>query len=218
MSELHPEDNEKERAEDMREESEPARDDQSAGKQNPEAEPETEPVENETADDIELMTDEQMRKMLEKAAERDKLWDKLLRTAAEYENRHKRLERSAESRVRYAVQELLGDLLPVVDDLGRAIKAIEEAAPEIQAIMDGIIQVYSRLLEVLAKYNVKPIKSIGEKFDPNLHEAVSVIQTDEHPPSTIVDEIQPGWMLDDRVVRAPKVIVSAAPENAGDQE
>jgi len=170
--------------------------------------------ENEPA--IEELTREQIDELKQKARERDEIWDRFLRTAAEFENRRKRLEQDAERRIRYAQQSLLKDLLPVLADLSRALETCEvtfepqETQSAVKTIADGIRLVEKRLHDVLARHNVSRIKTVGEKFDPNLHEALSAVPTDEQPPGTILQEIEPGWMLEDRVVKAAKVVVAAA--------
>jgi molecular chaperone GrpE len=142
--------------------------------------------------------------------ERDELWDRFLRMAAEYENRRKRLEQETERRIRYAAHELLLDLLPAVNDLWRALRPQQKKA--LDEWLAGIELIERRLQDVLAKHRVRPILSIGQKFDPARHEAVSTIETAEKPDSTVVEEVEQGWMLEDRVVVAAKVIVAVAPK------
>lgn len=163
---------------------------------------------------IEMLTAEQIEELKQKARERDEIWDRFLRTAAEFENRRKRLEQDAERRIRYGQQGLLKDLLPVLGDLSRALQTCDAAlGPQktqspVEPVVDGIRLVEKRLHDVLAKHNVFRIKTVGEKFDPNLHEALGVAPADKHPEGTIVEEVAPGWMLEDRVVQAAKVVVA----------
>jgi len=160
---------------------------------------------------------EDIETLRRKAQERDEIHERFLRAAADFDNRRKRLEREADNRIRYATQGLLTDLLPVFDHLARAAAATQ-AVPGGQAILEGIRLVEKDLYDVLAKHGVYPIQSVGEPFDPQRHEAVSVRPADDVPPNTVVEEVQRGWTLNDRVIRAAKVIVSgpkpaeAAPE------
>ncbi len=170
---------------------------------------------------VEELTQGQIEELKRKASERDEIWDRFLRTAAESENRRKRLEQDAERRIRYAQQELLKDLMPVLGDLSRALQTCEvilqpqETQSSVKPVAEGIRLVEKRLHNVLAKHNVSRIKTVGEKFDPNLHEALSAVPTDKQPAGAIIEEIEPGWMLEDRVVQAAKVVVAVAPENKG---
>lgn len=169
---------------------------------------------------IETPTPEQIEELKQKARERDEIWDRFLRTAAEFENRRKRLEQDAERRIRYGQQGLLKDLLPVLGDLSRALQTCDaalgpqETQSAAKPVVDGIRLVEKRLHDVLAKHNVFRIKTVGEKFDPNLHEAVGIAPPDKYPEGTVAKEVAPGWTLEDRVVQAAKVVVA---KEAGDR-
>jgi len=164
-----------------------------------------------------LPASEDIETLRRKAQERDEFHERFLRAAADFDNRRKRLEREADNRIRYATQGLLTDLLPVFDHLARAAAAAQ-ALPGGEALLEGIRLVEKDLYDALAKHGVHPIQSLGEPFDPQRHEAVSVRPADDVPPNTVLQEVQRGWTLNDRVIRAAKVIVSvpkpaeAAPE------
>lgn len=160
--------------------------------------------------EADAFTGEHIEELQRKATERDEAHERLLRAAADFENRRKRIEREADNRVRYATQDMLTDLLPVFDDLARATEAAR-STPGGEALVEGVQIIEKHLCGALAKHGVHPIESLGEKFDPNRHDALTVMPRDDVPEGTVVDEIQRGWLLNDRVILAARVIVSAAP-------
>ncbi len=161
-----------------------------------------------------------LREQLEAAiAERDANYDRWMRARAELENFRKRTEREAEELRKYQAFQLIRDLLPALDNLERAIEAAEaesSGSPEqrLTQLTEGLRMVHRQFLEILARYGAKPIDALNKTFDPNYHEAVSQVATDEHPPMTVVQEVERGYMVHDRVVRPTKVVVAKAPEPA----
>jgi molecular chaperone GrpE len=164
-----------------------------------------------------VLTPEQIAELKKRAAERDEYYERLLRTSAEFDNRRKRLERDADQRIRYATQGLLTDLLPALGELTRAVEAIEQADPQHKALFEGILLVEKRVYDALAKHRVKPIETVGVKFDPNVHEAVSTTPTDKCPAFTVLQEAQRGWKLDERVILPARVVIAAPPVVTGDE-
>jgi len=147
--------------------------------------------------------------------ERDDFRDRLLRSHAELDNFRKRAQRERDEERRYAVGPIARDLLPILDNLRRAVAAAERGGT-IDDLRQGVAMVLQQAEEVLAKHSVRPISSLGQPFDPNVHEALTQIPTDEHPPLTVVQEAEAGYMLHDRVLRPAKVLVSAPkPSPAG---
>lgn len=147
-------------------------------------------------------------------AERDECRDKLLRAYAELENFRKRVQREREEDRRYAAAPLARDLFPILDNLRRAVEAAEKGG-SIDDLRQGVAMVLQQAQEVLAKHHVLPIEAVGQPFDPNLHEALTQIPSEEHPPMTVVQEAERGYLLHDRVLRPAKVIVSAQPSGDG---
>ena len=139
--------------------------------------------------------------------------DRVLRAQAELENYRKRARRELEDSLRYATMPLMRDLLPVLDDLGRAIQAAEKAGEPI-ALTDGVKMVAQKLEEVLARHDCKKVEALGQPFDPTVHEAISQQPTTEYPPQSVMLVAQDGYTLHDRVVRPSQVSVSTAPENS----
>jgi molecular chaperone GrpE len=147
-------------------------------------------------------------------AERDECRDKLLRAYAELENFRKRVQREREEDRRYAAAPLARDLFPILDNLRRAVEAAEKGGT-IDDLRQGVAMVLQQAQEVLAKHHVQAIAAVGQPFDPNLHEALTQVPSAEHPPMTVVQEAERGYLLHDRVLRPAKVIVSAQPGGDG---
>lgn len=142
------------------------------------------------------------------------LKDKLMRTAADFENAKKRLAREKEEFVRFNQERILGQLLPVLDNFQRAMDHSEEVTDtNARKIINGIEMVLKQLNEILKSQGVKKVESVGQPFDPNLHEAVGYVQ-DDGKEDEVVDEIQTGYLLHDRLLRAAKVRVRIAPAPA----
>lgn len=151
----------------------------------------------------------------EVASERDQLRDLLLRKTAEFDNFRKRTERERSEFARRAAEDLLLDLLPLVDDLERALDVAAET-PDGESYRKGVELIHRQLLELLRKRHVTPIETVGEPFDPNLHEAVTQEPSDEHAEGTVVREFRRGYRLGDRLLRAAVVVVAAG--GSGDAE
>lgn len=138
--------------------------------------------------------------------------DQLLRKAADFENYKKRIENESVNLIRFANEDLLEKLLPVLDDFERSLRALQiENSTTINnnGIAKGIELIYNKFLKVLEQHGVKPMEVVGQPFDPHLHDALQQIRTNEYPPHTVVQEVEKGYMLHDKVLRHAKVIVSA---------
>ncbi len=145
-------------------------------------------------------------------AERDEARDRALRALAELENFRARSNRTAQEERKYAAFDLAKAMLPVWDDLGRAIEAAESAPDgniNAEALVDGVKMVYNEFLEVLAKNGVERIDALHKPFDPNFHESIAFMPSDEHPKNTVVVETQAGFKLHERVVRPAQVVLAA---------
>ena len=164
--------------------------------------------EDDTGQDAAGQPDEQteLEQLKEQLAQAD---DRVLRTQAELENYRKRVRREIEEERRYANLPLLRDLLQVVDNVDRAIKAAESTSAAAD-LLEGFKMVALQLGTVLEQYQCSRIEADGALFDPNLHEAISQQPSGEHPENTVLHVVQEGYRLHDRVVRSPQVIISAA--------
>ncbi len=174
--------------------------------------------EQDDAELLEEMTKEEIVELKKKAEERDTYLDQLLRTKAEFVNYQKRVVKEHESTAQYAVQNIILDLLPELDNFDRALK-LADSSSNFDKFVEGIKLIEEQLFKVLGKYGVVPIETVGKSFDPNLHEAVMEEEDNEIPHHTIIDEFQKGFLLKERVVRPSKVKVSKRiVEEEGDEE
>lgn len=136
--------------------------------------------------------------------------DLLLRKVAEFDNFKKRVESESNSVTRYAKADVLEELLPIVDDFERSLKLSEDRR-ESEAFVKGIDLIHQKLLKFLETQGVKQIDSLGKEFDVQYHDALLQIPRNDVPPHTVVEVVERGYMLGDRVLRHAKVIVSTSP-------
>ena len=145
--------------------------------------------------------------------ERDKLRDALSRSSKDFENYRTRTDRERSEAFRNAVSNLGAQLLPVLDNLNRALDAFSDVEDgeekDFEKFLEGIVLVNHQVNDVLSDMGIQPIPAVGEAFDPNVHEAVAIEETNEFPPRTVVAEILRGYRIDDKVIRASMVHVSA---------
>jgi molecular chaperone GrpE len=149
-----------------------------------------------------------------KTREIAELNDKYLRALAESENIRKRTRQQSEETVRFQRENLIRDLLPVVDNLERAIQAAQSGADE-KSIIDGVQMVLRALLDLLKAHGVTQLNVIGQPFDPSRHESVDHVETGEHPPNTVVSEYHRGYLIGDRMLRPARVAVSKGSADNG---
>ena len=137
-----------------------------------------------------------------------KLNDSYLRLMAEYDNYRKRTIKEKAELIKTGGEKAFVGLLPVIDDFERAIKMLETAT-DLSAVKEGILLIYSKFMNYLQQNGVKPIESLGQIFDPEMNEAVAMIPTtDEEQKGKIIDSIQTGYTLYDKVIRHAKVVVA----------
>ncbi|MBW1697782.1 MAG: nucleotide exchange factor GrpE [Deltaproteobacteria bacterium] len=151
-------------------------------------------------------------------AKAEECHNKYLRLYAEFENYKKRSAREMQDIKKYANEELLKAMLSVVDNLELAIRASNEHTKDQNGIVEGIDMTLKHILSILEKYHVKPIDSVGKPFDPRYHEALLQEESDEHPENTVINELQKGYMLYDRLLRPAVVAVSKAKEEPGTED
>jgi len=136
--------------------------------------------------------------------------DRYLRLAAEFENYKRLAQRDQREYARFANENLLKDLLPIIDNLERAVSFANDSHNK-GGLMKGIELTLKQFNETLEKYGVKRITSIGERFDPSRHEAVARVDSRHAPEATVLEEHQPGYLLHERILRPSMVTVAAAP-------
>ncbi|MBX3110489.1 MAG: nucleotide exchange factor GrpE [Fimbriimonadaceae bacterium] len=164
----------------------------------------------ETDEPVEEQADPRDELVAALTAERDKLREQLVYTMAEAQNVQKRLRQNFEQDKKYATEGLVRDLVPVLDNFERSLAAFEKGASA-ESLLDGVRAVHKQLLKALESGGVLRVPSTGEAFDPSVHEALVVTETDEHPDGTVLDELESGYLLHDRVVRPARVRVSQKP-------
>lgn len=135
------------------------------------------------------------------------LQDRLLRLAAEVENTRKRLEREKSDGISYANESLIRDLLPVLDNLERAIQHGEQEA-DFQTLLEGVRLTLKGFIDAFSRFGCVPFESLNKEFDPKFHEAVMQMESADHPEKTVIQELQKGYTLRDRVIRPAMVVVS----------
>ena len=136
--------------------------------------------------------------------ERDALQDRLLRTAAEFDNYRKRMDRERRELADYTAGEAIKDLLPIIDNLERALQASAQDDP----LRKGVELIHKQMVEMLRKRGVTPIEALGADFDPNVHEAVSHEESDQHREGEVMEELQRGYKVGERLLRPSMVKVA----------
>ncbi len=171
-----------------------------------EPEPEADAADNAgevAADDVAVLT-----------AEVADLRDRLLRAVAETENLRRRTDRERDDLRKYAIADFARDLLGVADNMRRALDSVAADArdgnPELASLLEGVELTERELQNTLEKHGVKPVNPIGEKLDPNLHQAMTQIEDDSAAPGTVVQVMQTGYTIHDRLLRAAMVVVAKA--------
>jgi molecular chaperone GrpE len=145
--------------------------------------------------------------LAEATAEAARMKDQWMRTAADFDNFRKRSRRELEDMRKAGKEELLKEFLPVFDNLERAVQSAQRAT-DVKAVAEGLSMVLRQYVDTLARGGISKVATIGTQFDPAHHEAIQQIETDEHPPGTVVAEVQPGYAQGDRLVRAAMVVVA----------
>lgn len=146
-----------------------------------------------------------------KVEECQALNDKYLRLAAEFENYKRLAQRDQREQIRFGNEQILKELLPVVDNMERAIKAAKDNGSGGSALVQGVDLTLKQLVGTLAKFGVQPIETVGQPFDPTTHQAVSQIPSEKTPEHHVAEEFQKGYRLHDRILRAAMVSVSSGP-------
>jgi molecular chaperone GrpE len=160
------------------------------------------------ADDGATTVLEDLESLRAKATERDQFLSMLQRTQADFENYQKRNQREREQERRYWHAPLGSDLLPVLDNLERALAAARQAG-ETGPLVQGVGLVLAQFLDLLRRHGITPIPAHGQPFDPNLHQAVMQQPSAEFPANTVCQVLEQGFMIHDRVLRPARVIVSS---------
>lgn len=138
------------------------------------------------------------------------LQERLLRLAADFENFRKRAQREQQEALRVEGARILESLLPTLDNLDRALEHTEETSP----LIEGLLLIIDQFREAMRRHGVEPFQSKGERFDPGLHEAVGQHPTSDTPPGMILEEVQQGYLVNGRLLRPARVIVTRRPDTS----
>lgn len=156
----------------------------------------------------ELSEVEQLQQQLEQAEQQvADIKDQMLREQAETQNIRKRLQRDVENARKFALEKLVAELLPVLDNLERSSEAVA-GDENLKPFREGVELTYKSFLDALEKFNVKQLNPIGEPFDANFHQAMTMVPNPDMEPNSVMDCMQKGYTLNDRLVRAAMVVVS----------
>jgi len=174
-------------------------------------------TEQEKKDKKKLSSEEliaELEAALQKAQEEAKEnYDRLLRTSADFDNYKKRIAKEKADLIRYGNEELIKELLPVIDNLERALGHANAEGNE-AGIRSGVEMTLQQFSQILQRFGVTPIAAEGERFDPTRHEAIMEQATGDHAPGHVVSALEKGYLLNDRLVRPAKVVVAKAHEDA----
>jgi molecular chaperone GrpE len=164
----------------------------------------------ETAETI--ITAEQFAELQAKAAKADETWDRYVRLNADFDNFRKRAARDREDGMRSAQERLLNKLLPVIDNFDMAMAATTSAQnTTVESLKAGVQMIQGQLKGVLTDSGVEEIDAMGKPFDPNLHEALSQLESADAPEGTVLQQLRKGYKMRDRLLRPASVVVAKKP-------
>ncbi|MBI2844792.1 MAG: nucleotide exchange factor GrpE [Armatimonadetes bacterium] len=156
---------------------------------------------------------ERLRVELEEERKRTKdEHDQHLRALADFSNYRRRQQEEYNRAIQFATQEIILKILPAIDNFERALRSAEQAE-NFEGLVEGVKLTLRQLRDVIEREGVEPIESVGQEFDPMLHEAVMRVETEEYPENTIVEEVQTGYKQHDRVIRPARVVVAGQASN-----
>ncbi len=164
--------------------------------------------ENQKEEKVVTLKESEYLKLKEEADKAKEHWDKILRLQADFENTRKRMEKEKQDFVKFANEGIILELLNILDDLERTVELAESKHQDVAAFLKGVEMILAHLYEMLKEYGVTPIEAKGKLFDPHYHEALMQIEDKELPEHTVVEELQKGYLLNDRVIRTTKAKVS----------
>jgi len=175
-----------------------------------------------TAVDAEVVANEdevtKLQEKLAQALEETKVHqEQYLRTLAEMENLRKRTQRDKEELAKYANESILREILPVIDNLERAVEHAEQAASD-EGLFEGVQMTLTQFSQLLSKFGVEPVDAIGQPFDPAYHQAMGQMESEDYPVNTVVQQMQKGYQLNKRLLRPAFVMLAKAPVAADPED
>ncbi len=158
-------------------------------------------------EDEALTPDEELEAVRQEARDN---YDRFVRLSAEFENYKKRASREMSEFRKYANEMIIRELLPVVDNLERAIESSGDDENVNSCVVEGVGMTLKEILKVFDQFEIKQVESLGQPFNPGFHEAVMREESDEYPENTVIKEFQKGYLMHDRLIRPAMVVVSSA--------
>jgi len=176
-----------------------------------EAETQEESQEAEGSEELHLLLEDARNKA-------DEHWNELLRNRAEMENLRKRNARDVENAHKFGMEKFIQEILPVWDSLGRGMEAAGDDDVDIQKIREGMELTLKMMDAAMGKFNLEEIDPQGDVFNPEIHQAMSMQETTDFPPNTVMAVFQKGYLLNDRLIRPAMVVVAKAPSASAGSE
>lgn len=163
----------------------------------------TEEVDSNSSETVNVINNEDKNKILA-----DEYLNSLKRLQAEFDNFRKREEKQRNALKDYVIENLAKDLLPVIDNFERGINSLNNENTSFESFVEGIKLVLQQFESFLTKYNIKKMETDGKPFNPELHDAISKVMSDKHEENVIINVVQNGWFLNDKIIRHAQVVVS----------
>lgn len=151
-------------------------------------------------------------------AKADDNWDQLVRARAEMENIRRRSERELVNAHKYALEKFAQELLPVIDSMEMGVLAAQDESADVAKLREGTEMTLKMFETAIDKFGIKSVHPHGEAFNPDHHQAMTMIDSQEHEPNTVIDVMQKGYLLNERLVRPAMVVVSSANSGSGEKE
>ncbi|MGD9014490.1 MAG: nucleotide exchange factor GrpE [Candidatus Omnitrophota bacterium] len=164
-----------------------------------------------------ILTEAEYAQLKEQAEKSQEQEDKILRLQADFDNIRKRLEREKQEFVRFANEGLIVDLLNIVDDLERSVELAQGKHEDFSAFLKGIEMILAHLYDLLKKNGLSTIEAKGKTFNPDYHEALLKVESDDFHENAVIEELQKGYLLNNRVIRTAKVKVAQKPEGKSEE-
>lgn len=160
-----------------------------------------------TEETVEVFLTDEEKQIQALQTEVAELNNRLLRAQADYDNFRRRTRLDMEAAAKYKAQSLIEELIPAIDNFDRAL-AVKAESDDAKSLLQGMEMVYRQLTDALKNEGLETINAVGQSFDPHYHQAVMQVESDEHEPNQVVEELQKGYKLKDRVIRPTMVKVS----------
>jgi molecular chaperone GrpE len=164
--------------------------------------------EKEEKEKIVSLPESEYSRLKDEADKAQECYDRLLRLQADFDNMRKRMEKEKQDFLKFANEEIILELLNVLDDLERTVELADGGHEDLSAFLKGVGMIVAHLYDMLKVHGVKPLEAKGKLFDPHCHEALMQVENKDLPEHTVLEELQKGYLLNERVIRTAKVKVS----------